>query len=108
MKILAFSDLHRDLDQAAAFYHLALGFDITAWNYPGALFFSAGSYHHHLGTNTWSPGPAPAENQARLLEWQLVVPTFDAARSAGQSLEAGGYSVKREDDAWTAADPWGR
>jgi len=96
-----------NLEQAASFYHRALGFDVTVWNYPGALFLSAGGYHHHLGTNTWSPGPAPAANQARLLEWELVVPTMEAARSAAQSLEAGGYSVTVDGNAWTTADPWG-
>ena len=38
------------LDAAEAFYHRGLGFDKTVWSYPGALFFSAGGYHHHLGT----------------------------------------------------------
>ena len=33
-----------DLDKARCFYHDALGFDVTVWSYPGALFFSAGSY----------------------------------------------------------------
>jgi hypothetical protein len=41
-----------------------LGFDRTAWSYPGALFLSAGGYHHHLGTNVWSPGPAPSPDEA--------------------------------------------
>lgn len=48
-----------NLDDAEAFYHRALGFDKTVWSYPGALFLSAGGYHHHLGTNVWAPGPAP-------------------------------------------------
>ena len=39
------------------FYHRALGFDKVVWSYPGALFLSAGGYHHHLGNNTWSSGP---------------------------------------------------
>ena len=43
-----------DLDRAAAFYHHGVGLDKTMWTYPGALFLSAGGYHHHLGTNTWS------------------------------------------------------
>ena len=43
-----------DLARAEAFYHRALGFDKKVWSYPGALFFSAGGYHHHLGTNIWS------------------------------------------------------
>jgi catechol 2,3-dioxygenase len=59
----------------------------TVWNYPGALFLAAGGYHHHLGTNTWSSGPAPSPNQAQLLEWQLVVPSLEdvAARNAACS-----------------------
>ena len=45
-----------DLERAAAFYHAGLGLDQTVWSYPGALFLSAGGYHHHLGINTWATG----------------------------------------------------
>ncbi len=34
------------------FYHDILGLHHTA-SYPGALFFAANSYHHHIATNTW-------------------------------------------------------
>ena len=59
---------------AEAFYHRQLGFDKTVWSYPGALFMSAGGYHHHLATNVWSPGPAVGSDQAQLLEWELIAP----------------------------------
>ena len=50
-----------DLAQAEAFYHGVLGFDVIVRGYPGALFVSAGGYHHHIGLNTWhSAGAAPA------------------------------------------------
>ena len=93
-----------DLDEAEAFYHRALGFDKTVWNYPGALFFAAGGYHHHLGTNTWSPGPSAQPDQAQLLEWELVVPE---PGGAVQSLRHAGYNVRDADRGWVAADPWG-
>jgi catechol 2,3-dioxygenase len=57
-----------DLGQAEAFYARGVGFDVTVRDHPGALFFAAGDYHHHLGTNVWAPGPAPDPDQARLLE----------------------------------------
>jgi catechol 2,3-dioxygenase len=79
----------------------------VVWEYPGALFLSAGGYHHHLGTNTWSSGPPPAEDQARLLSWDVVVPTADDADAAARSLEKRGYPIEHLDDAWVAADPWG-
>lgn len=62
------------LEAAEAFYHRELGFDKTVWSYPGALFLSAGGYHHHLAVNTWSPGPSAKEDEARLSEWTLHVP----------------------------------
>jgi catechol 2,3-dioxygenase len=74
------------LEGAEAFYHRQLGLDKTVWSYPGALFMSAGGYHHHLATNIWSHGPAPAPDEAQLVEWELVVP--------GAAEE-------------TLADPWG-
>lgn len=96
-----------DLAQAAAFYHEVVGFDITVSNYPGALFFAAGGYHHHLGTNIWAPGPAPAVDQARLLEWTLVVPSAAEARVIGERLLTAGHAAAANGHGWTVADPWG-
>ena len=96
-----------DLAQAAAFYRDVVGFDITVSNYPGALFFAAGGYHHHLGTNTWAPGPAPAVDQARLLEWTLVVPSAAGARVIGERLLTSGHRATAHGHDWTVADPWG-
>lgn len=67
-----------DLDQAERFYHATLGLDVTVRGYPGARFFSAGGYHHHLATNTWSRGPSATGDQARLLEWEWIVPGAEA------------------------------
>ncbi len=95
------------LEAADAFYHRALGFDKTVWTYPGALFFSAGGYHHHLGTNTWSPGPAATEDDARLLEWEILVPSEGDAVAAAHSLRAAGYGIETAGTSWMTADPWG-
>ena len=96
-----------DLPAAEAFYHAALGFDKMGWSYPGALFLAAGGYHHHLGTNIWSRGPAAAPDQARLLEWELVVPDAAAAGAAARSLQAAGFGAEATEGGWAAADPWG-
>lgn len=95
------------LEQAEAFYHRALGFDKTVWSYPGALFMSAGGYHHHLGTNTWSPGPAASVDEARLLEWELTVPSDADVDAAAEHLRAAGYTVENTGTGAAAADPWG-
>jgi catechol 2,3-dioxygenase len=34
------------------FYRDILGLNLTT-TYPGAYFFAAGRYHHHIATNTW-------------------------------------------------------
>ncbi len=95
------------LDAAEAFYHRTLGFDKTVWNYPGALFLSAGGYHHHLGTNVWSPGPSPLDNHAQLLEWEVVVPNEDDLSAARQSLRGAGHVADDASGGFIAADPWG-
>ena len=97
-----------DIDKAAAFYHDALGFDKVVWSYPGALFLSAGGYHHHLGTNTWAKGaPRATDGDARLLEWEIVVPTSGDAEEAAKHVRNAGYQVKQEDADWVLTDPWG-
>jgi catechol 2,3-dioxygenase len=97
-----------DIDEAEAFYHDALGFDKVVWSYPGALFMSAGGYHHHLGTNTWARGaPRATDEDARLLEWEIVVPRKMDADQAAQNVVAAGYEAKPENGEWILTDPWG-
>ena len=97
-----------DLDAAARFYHQGLGLDKVVWSYPGALFLSAGGYHHHLGTNTWAAGaPVATEGDARLVEWEIRVPDATAASAALESLREVGASVERGPDGGVARDPWG-
>ena len=97
-----------DIEKAEAFYHHALGFDKVVWSYPGALFLSAGGYHHHLGTNTWARGaPAATDEDARLLEWEIIVPTKKDAEDAANHVIAAGYEAKPENGEWILTDPWG-
>ena len=53
---LKVADLQRSLD----FYCGVLGFEVTMMYGKEAAFISAGSYHHHIGLNTWeSLGATP-------------------------------------------------
>jgi catechol 2,3-dioxygenase len=97
-----------DLEQAAEFYHAGLGLDQVVWSYPGALFLSAGGYHHHLGTNTWAVGAMPAgDNDARLLEWEILLPTSADVEAALASIAASGARVTGGAGNGVATDPWG-
>jgi catechol 2,3-dioxygenase len=99
-----------DISQAEAFYHRGLGLDKVVWSYPGALFLSAGGYHHHLGTNTWAgPTAQPAgEREPRLLEWTIVVPDADALEGARTSIAGrGGALDDVRGGTLVTRDPWG-
>ena len=101
-----------DIAKASAFYGEALGFDRIVWSYPGALFFGAGGYHHHLGTNVWAgPGAPPAgEDEARLVEWTIELPTagdVDRLAQHASAVVSTGGSVTRDGDDVVARDPWG-
>jgi catechol 2,3-dioxygenase len=97
-----------DLAAAASFFHEGLGLDKVMLQYPGALFMSAGGYHHHLGTNTWAAGAArPNDGDARLLEWTIQLPEQKDVDAAAQSLIARGYAVDRDGGDAVSTDPWG-
>lgn len=96
------------LSEAENFFHHALGFDKVVWSYPGALFFSAGGYHHHVGTNTWAgAAPLATDGDARLLEWELRVPTADAVASVAASVAGAGYPVTVDGKDSVISDPSG-
>jgi catechol 2,3-dioxygenase len=96
-----------DIPKADAFYHRALGFEPTITTWPGALFVSAGGYHHHVGLNTWSAGaPIATHADAGLVEWELVVPGAEAVADTTSRLRGAGYDVTSIDDGARASDPW--
>jgi len=97
-----------DIERSAAFYHDAIGFDKIVWNYPGALFMSAGGYHHHLGTNTWAAQSPPASaDDALLLEWEIVVPLASDVVAVQASLDAAHVVVAPNARGIVVRDPWG-
>ena len=65
-----------DLHAADEFYNGLLGFDVTQRSYPGALFLSAGGYHHHIGANTWAGRgvPPPPNDAVGLLAFGFLSP----------------------------------
>jgi catechol 2,3-dioxygenase len=100
-----------DIAAAAAFYSEAVGFDRMVWSYPGALFLAAGGYHHHLGTNVWAgPNAQPAaDDEPRLLEWTMQLPSASDVQAVTANLQARGRSAQLAPggESVVTADPWG-
>ncbi len=94
---------------AEEFYVGALGFEPTVSAYPGALFVSAGGYHHHLGLNTWAGrgAPPPPSGSRGLRSFTVVLPSEVAlARTIAAAADAGIEAVD-EDGQLVVTDPSG-
>jgi catechol 2,3-dioxygenase len=98
-----------DLTAAEAFYSGALGFDVTVRGYPGALFVSAGGYHHHLGLNTWAGEgvPPPPPGSRGLRDFEIVLPSAESVAAEEDRLREAGFEPGREGDQVRVADPSG-
>jgi len=81
-----------DLQRAEEFYHAGLGLDHAMWPLPSAMFLSAGGYHHHVGTNVWAAGsPIAADDDARLLFWELALPDVEEIDMVAGSMRLAGF-----------------
>lgn len=96
------------IPEAEAFYSGVLGFDVVA-RWPGALFVSAGGYHHHLGLNTWQSqgAPRPPENAVGLRAYSLVLPDEPARAAVVARVAAAGIAHSQDADGVLLDDPWG-
>jgi catechol 2,3-dioxygenase len=84
-----------DLHQAQEMYSMTLGFNITNSTYPGALFFGAGGYHHHIGANTWSSknGRSAADNSAGLKGFTIKMPDKKYLETVKTRAEEAGVKI---------------
>lgn len=98
-----------DLDQAEAFYHGRLGFRVTQRDYPGARFFAAGGYHHHIGTNIWAGvgAPPPPDNAVGLRYFTVCLEDREAFQEMASRLHAAGGAVDLGHEAIGLSDPSG-
>jgi catechol 2,3-dioxygenase len=98
-----------DLRAAESLYHDVLGFDVTVRTYPGALFLSAGGYHHHIGLNTWAgEGAASPPAGALGLGWfEVVLPSPEELDSVAERLTAAGIHPPEEELGLHVTDPSG-
>jgi catechol 2,3-dioxygenase len=66
-----------NIEKALSFYQGLLGFEITQRYGEGAVFISAGGYHHHIGLNTWHSKDAPPApiRAAGLYHLAILYPT---------------------------------
>jgi catechol 2,3-dioxygenase len=96
-----------DIASAREFYVDRLGFDVTAELGAGALFVSAGGYHHHLAMNTWNS--AGAGRRARTLglgRVDILLPTADDVGALAERMRHHGASVADDGRELELEDPW--
>ena len=95
-----------DLREAQRFYVDVMGFKVTS-RVPGAVFVSAGNYHHHIGLNTWA-GRQPAPKRAAGLErFEIQLPSAQALGILANRLNHEGPGLDPSYDGIMVRDPFG-
>jgi catechol 2,3-dioxygenase len=87
-----------ELGVAERFYSEFVGFAVTQRSYPGALFFAAGGYHHHIGANIWAGTAAPPGNSVGLISYRLEVPVAEVLYCLSHRAPLLGYETRMHED----------
>lgn len=96
-----------DLARAKTFYSDVFGFTPTRER-QGALFMSAGGYHHHLAANIWQSrnGPPPSPDTAGLVEITAELDDIIAMDALKQRLKRADVATKAYGNGFAFTDPW--
>jgi catechol 2,3-dioxygenase len=93
------------LDAAERFYAGMLGLEVQLRSYPGALFFAADGYHHHIGVNTWgAPRRLPSEHTAGLLLFTLGVHSNEVFHQLRHRCQPA--AIAQQEQWMVLSDPW--
>ena len=99
-----------DLQATRQFYHDVLGFDtVMDAEQMGATFFSAGGYHHHIGTNVWNGrgAPSPPPDATGLRYFTIALPDESALEQVVARVTEKGITVEQKEDGALLRDPSG-
>ena len=96
-----------DLQAAEQFYTRVLGFKLTQRYGSGAIFVSAGGYHHHIGLNTWAGvgAPPPPEDVAGLRWFEVLLPGKEELEAVRERLQNAGVSFGVQEGGILVKDP---
>ena len=88
-----------DLERALAFYRGVLGFEVMQQR-DGAMFVSAGGYHHHIAFNIWESrgGSPPPAGSTGLYHVAILYPTRAALADALRRLRAANIPLEGASD----------
>ena len=96
-----------DTARAKDFYVDTLGFDVTS-EMRGALFVSAGGYHHHMAMNTWnSRGAGPRAATLGLADVAITLPAREDLDALAARLRRRGLDFADDGASIALDDPWG-
>ncbi|MGH8246204.1 MAG: VOC family protein, partial [Gammaproteobacteria bacterium] len=98
----------RDIDEAVAFYHGVIGFDVMGLAKAfRAAFVSAGGYHHHIGLNTWAGegAPPPPADATGLRHFVVVLPDKPELDKVLERVRQAGIPSERAEDGILVRDP---
>lgn len=97
-----------NIPEADRFYEGVLGLKKMAV-YPGASFFGAGTYHHHIAANIWNSRGATTRStgMAGLSDYSLTFNDQSALDKALATLDGLEIPVNRTAEGHTLKDPWG-
>lgn len=88
-----------DIEKGLSFWRDVLGFEVMQRR-PGAVFLSAGGYHHHIALNTWDSagGPPAPRTSPGLYHVAILYPTRAALGTALKRVLAAGHTLTGASD----------
>ncbi len=88
-----------DIERGLGFWRDVLGFEVTQRR-DGAVFLSAGGYHHHIALNTWESkdGSPPPPGATGLYHVAILYPDRAALADALRRVQAAGIRLDGASD----------
>ncbi|SDZ11009.1 catechol 2,3-dioxygenase [Evansella caseinilytica] len=98
-----------DLAKASAYYETILGFQRKIMIPDSLLFIAAGTYHHHIGFNTWGGVDKRMVSRmaAGMTGYTVRVTDEEQLSALLDKLKAAGIPIEYINDKYTVTDPFG-